>query len=60
MDGVAEALSVQDSADVGVYFAEQPDGDCCIVPGELYRTAYDHAIEVAAGKADLKQCERIG
>jgi cytochrome c553 len=26
MDGVAEALSVQDSADVGVYLAEQPDG----------------------------------
>src|SRR4051794_33280547 len=26
MDGVAEALSVQDSADVGVYFAEQPGG----------------------------------
>ena len=26
MDGVAEALSAQDSADVGVYFAEQPGG----------------------------------
>jgi hypothetical protein len=32
----------------------------CAVPGELYRTADDHAATTVAHEADLKECQAIG